>query len=86
MILKKFLIFGEEGVSDVKRSFSFQTRCITNLFEKQFEKYNTSDCKQLNMHCGNYSKLMLQECVDGFCEITVPYDIKALGVSIILCK
>ncbi|AZU60389.1 hypothetical protein [Neobacillus mesonae] len=76
MILKKFLIFGEEGVSDVKKSLSFQTRCITNLFEKQFEKYKTSDCKQLNMHCGNYSTLRIQECVDGYCEVIVPFDIK----------
>lgn len=75
MLLKTFLLLGEEGISDVKKSFSFQTRCITKLYERVFDKkYKTADCRQLNFHCGNYSEMKLLGCFDGFCQVLVPYN------------
>ncbi|RFU62577.1 hypothetical protein [Bacillus sp. V59.32b] len=77
MYLKKFLLFGEEGVAKVSESFSYQTRCITKLYENVFtKKFKTMDCKQLNFHCGDYSSYKSLGNVDGFCDVQVPYDIE----------
>lgn len=77
MLLKTFLLLGKEEISDVQKSFSFQTRCITKLYERVFEKkYQTVDCRQLNFHCGHYPEMRLLECFDGFCPILVPYNIE----------
>lgn len=76
MLLKHFLLYGEEGIADVTKSFSFQTRCITQLYEKVFIKnYRTTDIKQINFHCGEYPVIKISECVSGFCDVQVPYDI-----------
>lgn len=77
MLLKTFLLLGEEGITDVKKSFSFQTRCMTKLYERVFDKkYKTVDCRQLNFHCGNYPEIKLLECFDGFCQVLVPYNVE----------
>jgi hypothetical protein len=75
MLLKHILLFGENGSeSDIK--FSFETRCITKLFERLLVGFQSEDCKQINFHCGNFDRFKISESVDGFYEVLVPLDIK----------
>ena len=77
MILKHFLMYGDEDTRDIKSNLSFQTRCITKLYEKVFiKKYRTENCKQLNFFCGNYNEFRINECIDGFYDVQVPYDVQ----------
>jgi hypothetical protein len=77
MILKHFLLYSEndDGVADVKTNFSFQSRCITALYEKCFSKFNTENIKQINIFCVKDSPNPSLTIVDGFCDVEIDYDV-----------
>ncbi|MFJ7686053.1 hypothetical protein [Peribacillus butanolivorans] len=77
MILKHFLLYSEndDGVADVKSNFSFQSRCITALYEKCFSKFNTENIKQINIFCVKDSPNPSLSIIDGFCDVEIGYDV-----------
>lgn len=77
LILKHFLLYSENdnGVADVEKSFSFQSRCITALFEKCFLKFYTENIKQINIFCVKGSPKPTLTIIDGFCDVEIDYDV-----------
>lgn len=77
MILKHFLLYSENdnGVADVEKNFSFQSRCITSLYEKCFSKFSTENIKQINIFCVKESPKLNLTIVDGFCDVEILYDV-----------
>ncbi|MGG0846004.1 hypothetical protein [Peribacillus simplex] len=77
MILKHFLLYSEndDGVADVKSNFSFQSRCITALYEKCFSKFNTENIKQINIFCVKDFPNSSLSIIDGFCDVEIGYDV-----------
>ena len=58
-----------------RKSFSFQSRCITALFEKCFSKFNTENIKQINIFCVKGSPKLILTIIDGFCDVEIDYDV-----------
>ncbi|MBT2737305.1 hypothetical protein [Bacillus sp. ISL-7] len=77
MILKHFLLYSEtdEGIAVVEKSFTFQSRCITSLYEKCFSKFHTENIKQINIFCVKESLRTTLAIVDGFCDVEILYDV-----------
>ncbi|MED4452079.1 hypothetical protein [Metabacillus fastidiosus] len=77
MILRHFLLYSSEdqGITEVHKNLSFQSRCITSLYESCFSKFYTTDIKQINVFCvKEFPKPNL--IVEGsFCDIEVLYDV-----------
>jgi hypothetical protein len=77
MILRHFLLYAieDEGITEVHKNLSFQSRCITSLYERCFSKFYTTDIKQINVFCvKEYPKpnLIIE---GGFCDIEILYDV-----------
>lgn len=71
-------MYGDEDGKDIKTNLSFQTRCITKLYEKVFtKKFKNENCRRLNFFYGNYDENRINECIDGFCNIQVSYDVQS---------
>ena len=51
MILRNFLLYAskEQGIAEVHKDLSFQSRCITSLYERSFSKFYTTDIRQINV-------------------------------------
>ncbi|WP_349408768.1 hypothetical protein [Pseudalkalibacillus sp. SCS-8] len=76
MKLKHFLLYSEkdEGIADVEKNLSFQSRCITALYEECFNEFYTEYIKQINVFCVNDSPKPTLTIVDGFCHVEINYD------------
>ncbi|TDL60076.1 hypothetical protein E2R56_31505 [Rhodococcus qingshengii] len=77
MILKHFLLYSEadDGIADVEKSFTFQSRCITALYERCFSKFQNENIKQINIFCVKDSPNPTLTIVDGFCDVEIHYDV-----------
>jgi hypothetical protein len=77
MILKHFLLYSEtdQGVAEVEKNFSFQSRCITALYERCFSKFHTENIKQINIFCVKGSPKQFLTVVEGFCDVEIQYDV-----------
>jgi hypothetical protein len=77
MILKHFLLYSEahDGNPNVESSFTFQSRCITSLYEKCFSKFSTENIKQINIFCVKESPKPNLSIIDGFCDVEILYDV-----------
>lgn len=76
MILKHFLLYSndDEGISEVDKNFSFQSRCVTSLYERHFSKFYTTEIKQINIFCVKESPKSNLNIVGGFCDVEILYD------------
>ncbi|HZH61145.1 MAG TPA: hypothetical protein VEY70_16600 [Metabacillus sp.] len=77
MILRHFLLYAkeEQGITEVHKNLSFQSRCVTSLYERCFSKFHTTDIKQINVFCVKEfpkSNLIVE---GGFCDIEILYDV-----------
>lgn len=77
MILKHFLLYSKADVGNpiVESSFTFQSRCITSLYERYFSKFPTENIKQINIFCVKKSPKPNLSIIDGFCDVEIHYDV-----------
>lgn len=78
MILRNFILYAneDEGIAEVYKNLSFQSRCITSLYERCFSKFYTTDIKQINIICTKEvprSNIIVE---GGFCDIEILYDVR----------
>lgn len=77
MILKHFLLYweGDHGIANVEKSFTFQSRCVTSLYEKCFSKFQNEHIRQINIFCVTNSPKPNLTIVDGFCNVEILYEV-----------
>ncbi|MFJ8072235.1 hypothetical protein ACIQZD_25555 [Peribacillus sp. NPDC096447] len=77
MILKHFLLYSDddEGIAEVDKNLSFQSRCITSLYERCFSKFHTTEIKQINIFCVKETPKPNLTIIDGFCDVEIHYDV-----------
>ncbi|MED3836769.1 hypothetical protein [Peribacillus frigoritolerans] len=77
MMLKHFLLYSvdDEGIAEVDKNLSFQSRCITSLYERCFSKFHTTEIKQINIFCVKENPKPNLTIIDGFCDQEILYDV-----------
>ncbi|MBM7608769.1 hypothetical protein JOD29_002016 [Lysinibacillus composti] len=78
MILKEFQMFENRGEYGKKfKDFTFETNCITTLYENNFPNFKTENTKKIILNCGlSFKDINITEHIDGFLEINIPYDVE----------
>jgi hypothetical protein len=81
MILKHFLLYSDEDakISANELDFSFQSKCITSLYERCFSKFNTENIRRINIFCVKDSPKPNLTIVDGFCELEILFDVSGFN-------
>ncbi|WP_342541784.1 hypothetical protein MHH33_11180 [Paenisporosarcina sp. FSL H8-0542] len=74
---KEFFLYVNEdvGIKEVHKKLSFQSRCITSLYESSFSKFNTTDISQINIFCVKEFPEANSNVVDGFCDVEILFDV-----------
>ena len=78
MILKEFQMFENRGEYGKKfKDFTFETNCITTLYENNFPNFKTENTKKIILNCGlSFKDINITEHIDAFLEINIPYDVE----------
>lgn len=77
LLLKEIQIYENREEYGKKHSeFTFQTQCITTLYENYLQDFHTSDIYKVNICCGQkLNERTIMSHSDGFLTIFVPFDV-----------
>ncbi|TFB12913.1 hypothetical protein E3U55_16920 [Filobacillus milosensis] len=65
----------EKNWKEKRMQFRDEIRCVTSLFEQNFQKYKSSDSWKVMVNCRTIAENNEVKCVGGVTEVSVDFDI-----------